>query len=86
MLTKQMLLAASALLIAHAATAQTAPTPAQPSPNAPLTREAVQQDLDAWVKSGMAELTRREETPDTNSAEYQRRLARYHELRRQQPH
>lgn len=42
-----------------------------------LTREEVRADLQAWRDAGLGELTLGEQTADTHSAEYQRRLAHY---------
>ncbi|MGY2491352.1 DUF4148 domain-containing protein [Cupriavidus sp. CP313] len=46
-----------------------------------LTREEVRADLDAWYRSGLAELWSGDVTPDVSSADYQRRLASYERLR-----
>lgn len=53
---------------------ETQVTPPKPSS---LTRAEVMADLDAWKKSGLAELWRLEETPDIYSSEYRQRYAVY---------
>lgn len=68
-----------ALAAGSAAAAEETQVP--PPPAGTLTQADIQADLRAWRESGMAELSRTQDTPDLNDAEYLRRHAEYLRLR-----
>ncbi len=50
-------------------------------PDHAVTRQEVREDLEAWVRAGLAEAWRGDGTPDIYSQDYQRRFAEYERLR-----
>lgn len=70
-----------ALALAAGTAAAAEETYVPPPKPSTLTRTDVQADLRAWRESGMAELSRTQDTPDINNAEYLRRQAEYLRLR-----
>lgn len=69
--------AAIAITLAWGNAAAAEETYVPPPKPSSLTRADVERDLKAWHDSGLAELSRLEETPDIYSSEYRQRKAVY---------